>query len=260
MTGTRGLGGGKLERTRAVSSDGDLVGGYVHRRPPLLVDITNDLLKLLLSKDLRPGSRLPPERQLAKHFGVGRSIIREALKSLSLLGMIEVRQGDGNYVSRRDSELLPRLIEWGLLLDQKSTADLVECRYAIERVTVRLAAERRTEDDVARLAHLLEEMEQAPDAGRFMECDIAFHLAIASASKNEVLAGVLRSLQSLLRVWIVRAVEQAGETAMFTQQHRMIYTGIRNGDPEQAAEGMESHLGSAHEHLMRARTGQEAGR
>lgn len=243
-----------------MSSSGDFVGAEVRRMPPLLADVTNELLKLLLSQDLRVGSRLPSERQLAQHFGVGRSAIREALKSLSFLGMIEVRQGDGNYVSRKDSKLLPRLIEWGLLLDQRSTADLIECRHAVELITARLAAKRRTDDDVARMSVLLDDMEHAPDAHAFMEHDIAFHLAIAGASKNEVFAGVLRSVQSLLRVWIVRAVEEAGETAIFTEQHRKIFQGISDEDPEAAVEAMERHLGSAYEYLMRASAGQVSGR
>lgn len=248
------------EGSSALTSGGDFIGAEVPQSPPLLVDITNELLKLLLSQDLCAGSRLPSERQLAQHFGVGRSAIREALKSLSFLGMIEVRQGDGNYVSRKDSKLLPRLIEWGLLLDQRSTADLIECRHAVELITVRLAATRRTGDDLTRIGVLLDEMEMAPDPQTFMEHDIAFHLAIARASGNEVFAGVLRSVQSLLRVWIVRAVEEAGETAIFTEQHRKIFEGIRDEDPEAAVAAMEHHLGSAYEYLMRASPAHDAER
>ena len=113
------------------------------------------LLDYLLAGNVSPGTRLPSERQLAEELGVGRSVVREALKSLGLLGLVEVRQGDGTYLRRVESELLPRVIEWGLLLGERRTADLIEARQHLEVVTAQLAAARRDDDDVAALAAAL---------------------------------------------------------------------------------------------------------
>ncbi|MEV0354153.1 GntR family transcriptional regulator [Nonomuraea sp. NPDC050680] len=91
-----------------------------------MVDIARQLLSQLLSGHLAPGTRLPSERQLSETLGVGRSTVREALKALDVLGIIEVRQGDGTYLRQSTSSLLPSAIEWGLMLGQPQVLDLIE--------------------------------------------------------------------------------------------------------------------------------------
>lgn len=83
-------------------------------REGLPQEIARKLIDYILSGEVAPGTRMPSERQLASDLGVGRSAVREALKSLGLLGLVEVRQGDGTYLRKPDSDLLPRVIEWGL--------------------------------------------------------------------------------------------------------------------------------------------------
>src|SRR5687767_8674020 len=94
-------------------------------RDSVSMEVARRLLDYLLAGEMKTGMRLPPERKLAEALGVGRTVVREALKSLTLLGLIEVRQGDGNYVRATESSLLPQAIEWGLLLGAKRTRDLV---------------------------------------------------------------------------------------------------------------------------------------
>ena len=91
---------------------------------PLPAQVARLLLDYLLAGNVRPGTRLPSERRLAEELGVGRSVVREALKSLGLLGLVEVRQGDGTYLRRIESDLLPRVIEWGLLLGREGSDGL----------------------------------------------------------------------------------------------------------------------------------------
>src|SRR5262249_32776093 len=149
---------------------------------------------------------LPSERSLAEQLGVGRSVVREALKSLGLLGLIEVRQGDGTYVRQLESELLPKAIEWGLLLSESLTLDLVEARQHLEVITAQLAAARRDESDLAALKAALDGMRGEENIEAFVGYDIAFHLGVAEAARNSVLLGMLRNVQSLLRVWITRVI------------------------------------------------------
>src|SRR5271165_5773881 len=93
-------------------------------REPISAEIAKKLLDYLLSGVLVPGDRLPSERELSKAFGVGRSAIRDALKPLTLLGIIDVRQGDGTFLRATESEFLPKVIEWGLLLGERRAIDL----------------------------------------------------------------------------------------------------------------------------------------
>ena len=137
------------------------------RREPLAAEVARRLVDYLLVRRDRAGGRMPSERQLAEAFGVGRSAVREAIAALTLIGLIEVRHGDGTYLKRPDSPLLPQVVEWGLLLGEQRTIDLVEARQKIEVDIAGLAAQRRTDEDLADLARILGRMEwEAREARR----------------------------------------------------------------------------------------------
>ena len=167
--------------------------GPVTRQAGPTVEITRRLLDYLLSGQLTPGQKIPSERQLAEGLAVGRGALREAIKSLSLLGLLEQRIGDGTYLSRSSSDLLPQVIEWGLLLGEKRLDDLLEARYHLEVLLSGWAAQRRTEEQLARLRELVAEMHAAgsADLDSYVRADIAFHLQVAACSGNTVLADVL---------------------------------------------------------------------
>ncbi|MEN3284301.1 MAG: GntR family transcriptional regulator, transcriptional repressor for pyruvate dehydrogenase complex [Solirubrobacteraceae bacterium] len=227
----------------------------VPRREAASAEITRHLLDYLLSGDLAPGQRLPSERQLADALQVGRSAVREAIKSLSLLGLLDVRQGDGTYLSRTDSELLPRVIEWGLLLGERRVYDLMEARTHLEITLAGLAAERRQNAVVTRLRELLAEMESAVSIADYVQADIAFHLEIAQASGNEVLAGLVNSIKSLLRVWAERVLESAGETTTSLAMHVPIVDAIEGRDVEASRVAMAAHMDRASRRLRETLAG-----
>lgn len=124
-------------------------------------EVAKRLLDHLSAGDIKPGTRLPAERQLAEALGVARSSVRGALSALDVLGIIEIRPGSGSYVREGTSEFLPRAINWGLMLGQRRTQDLVEVRTYLEAVSARLAAERATDEDLERLAGHLQHMRAA---------------------------------------------------------------------------------------------------
>lgn len=188
---------------------------------------------------------MPSERQLAESFGVGRFVVREALKSLGLLGLLEVRQGDGTYVRSPDSSLLPRVVEWGLLVGEQRTSDLVETRQHLEPVTARLAAERRSRDQLAEIRTHLHGMRDAADNDVFVDADVAFHLSIAAATGNTVLSNMLGSIASLLNVWIRNVVEAAESTEPSYLEHVPIYEAIADRNPDGAAAAMRAHMDGA---------------
>lgn len=225
------------------------------RREPLATEIARRLVEYLLSGEVGPGERMPSERQLAQAFGVGRSAMREAIKSLSLIGLVEVRHGDGTYLRKTQGSLLPQVIEWGLLLGEPRTRDLVEARQKIESVIAALAADRRSEEDLAELRRLLGRMKElaasGDDVAAFVEADVGFHLRLANASRNTALHDVLAGVQALLRVWIGR-VFAAGHTDVSYREHVPILEAVERGDPAAAQAAMEAHMSSAAGRLERA--------
>ena len=222
------------------------------RQPPV-AEITRTLLDYLLSGEIEPGSRIPPERQLAEALGVGRSAVREAIKSLSLLGLLDVRQGDGTYLSRSGSDLLPQVIEWGLLLGEQRIFDLVEARAEIEVMVAGFAADRANEESIARLRERLEAMRGAgEDVSRYVEADVALHLEIATLTQNEIFISLVTSLRSLLGVWAKRVLEHAGETASSFAMHEPIVDAIARGDAEGARKAMRAHMDRADRRLRAA--------
>jgi GntR family transcriptional regulator, transcriptional repressor for pyruvate dehydrogenase complex len=225
----------------------------IEPREAPLAEITRKLLGYLLSGEIQPGTKIPGERHLAEALGVGRSSVREAIKSLSLLGLLDVRQGDGTYLSRSGSDLLPRVIEWGLLLDEPNVADLLEARSHIEVITAGLAAERGDERQIAELRERLEQMRAAgDDVDAYIDADIAFHLHVAQMSANMVYVSLVTSLRSLLRVWVGRVLHHAGETRHSLGLHKPLVEAIAAGDADAARKAMQAHMDSAHRRLRGA--------
>ena len=228
----------------------ELASMHEYRRDGISIEVSKRLLSYLLSGAVEPGDRLPSERQLAEVLGVGRSVVRESLKALTLLGLIDVRQGDGTYLRRPASDLVARSIEWGLLLGDQQIEQLAEARYHLEIVLVELATRRRDQADIAELARLLDAMDAAEpqSADRFIESDIAFHLAIARAAGNEPLAGVMSSIASLLDAWMhqVAATSPSHNPA---SEHQAIYEAIKAGDVERARAAMRMHIAAAYGRL-----------
>jgi GntR family transcriptional repressor for pyruvate dehydrogenase complex len=223
------------------------------RREPLAAEVARRLVDYLLSGGVEPGARMPSERQLAEAFGVGRSAVREAIAALSLIGLIEVRHGDGTYLKRPDSPLLPQVVEWGLLLGEQRTADLVEARQKIEVDIAGLAAERRTDDDLAVLSSLLSRMEWESRGGAetaaFVDADVEFHLRLAEAARNSALRDVLSSIQALLRAWIGRVIAEGYRDISYAE-HVPILDAVRARDARAAEEAMDAHMQSAARRLQ----------
>jgi GntR family transcriptional repressor for pyruvate dehydrogenase complex len=218
-------------------------------RETLVSEITRKLLEYLLSGDVQPGDRLPSERNLSETLGVGRSVVREALKSLTVLGLIDVRQGDGTYLKRTDSELLPQAIEWGLLLGARQMTDLIEARHLLEVLLAGLAAERRDDASLERLRHWAGIMERTKDPEEFVAADIAFHLEVAAAAKNESLLQIMKSIRSLLQVWISRVIHTAGSAGPTWGEHAAVLLAVEERDPVAARAAMEAHMEGATQRL-----------
>lgn len=215
------------------------------------VAVAREMIRWLTqSGEVTVGQRLPSERELAAAFRVGRSAVREALKSLSLLGLVEIRQGAGTYVTTHTSDLLPKVIEWGLILDEERVHELIEARQVLEVSLAELAASRRTEEELGEIRAAFAAMDAAKgDVDRWVAADVEFHLVIARAAHNDVLGDLLVRLRDLLRMWIRRASQLNTDFDQKLSDHEAVLRSIEAGDAKGAGEAMGRHMAGAYARL-----------
>lgn len=215
-------------------------------------EVARRLLAYITSGNLEPGTRLPPERQLATSLGVGRSAVREALAALDILGIVNIRPGSGTYLRGTASELLPETLSWGLMLSEDRTHDLIEVRHTLEVRAARLAANRSTPENIERLGRCVQNMEEnLGELQDFVEADLMFHVEVGEASGNQVLRDLLQSVRAMLRVWADRVLRDPEDAKIAFEQHSAVYAAIRSGDVEAAGNAMDSHMVTAGERLLR---------
>jgi len=183
---------------------------------------------------LGPGSRLPAEGELAKMLGVSRSSVREAVKALVHARVLDVRQGDGTYVT----SLEPRLLLDGLslaveLIQDDQLLEVMEVRRLLEPGATALAAARISPADLEVLRDRLDLMRAcASDAEKLVEHDASFHDCVMAATGNQTLEAVLRGLSTgTMRARIWRAAVDSGASAKTVEQHEEIYRALALGDP-----------------------------
>jgi GntR family transcriptional regulator, transcriptional repressor for pyruvate dehydrogenase complex len=223
----------------------DLEPVDLRAREPISSEITRRLIEYLISGEIQPGERLPSERKLAESLGVGRSHVRQAIKSLAVLGLIDVRQGDGTYLKRTDSPLLPLAIEWGLLLGAKRTRDLIEARHKLEVLLAGLAAERHTAEQLVEMHRLLAVMERSAGTDEFVDADVALHLQITQAAANQSMLQIMRGIRTLLEVWVYRVAHTPGTAPPTWAEHAAVVHAIERRDPTAARAAMEEHMAGA---------------
>jgi GntR family transcriptional repressor for pyruvate dehydrogenase complex len=219
-------------------------------RESVTAEVSRRLLSYLLSGAVKPGGRLPSERKLAEALGVGRTNTREALKSLHLLGILRVRPGDATYLRTTESELLPKVIEWGLLLGEQRAFDVIEARQHLETILAGLAAERRTQEDLAVMRRAYQAMDEAAgDLEALIAADVAFHTRMWEAAGNSVLLEAMTSIRSLQRVWIARTNQPEPDAHRTASEHAAVLEAIERGDAQAAREAMAKDMAVAAERL-----------
>jgi DNA-binding FadR family transcriptional regulator/uncharacterized protein YgbK (DUF1537 family) len=229
----------------------------IEKKDSIVVEITQKLMEYLLSGNIKAGEKLPSERNLSEALGVGRSSLREALKALTLLGLLDVRTGNGTYLKKAESSLLPQIIEWGLLLGEKRTTDLIEARPFIDISIAKLAAQKRSSRDIEELRVIMDQLKFAKDNHNYVEADVSFHMKLAEIARNTVLRDILASIQSLLKTWILTVIESVGSTDFSYEEHYNIFKAVECGDVEGASIAMGKHTESATQRLKSALAGIE---
>lgn len=215
--------------------------------------VAGRMLELFTGGDLEPGTRLPPERQLATALGVGRSAVREALAALEILGIVDVRPGSGTYLRGSASELLPQTLSWGLMIGERSTDQLMELRAGLESYCARLAAERISAEQIAALRESIEGMREGfEDLDTFVAADAAFHAVLGEAAGNPIVTDLLAVSRQLLRVYNDRSVHEPEDMRTALEEHSAILEALEAHDGDRAASAMIAHMATARARLLRA--------
>jgi DNA-binding FadR family transcriptional regulator len=211
-------------------------------------DGISQLKSMILSGELTAGQRLPPERELAELLGVSRPTLREAVRALISLNILESRHGHGTYVTSLDPALLAQPIDFILQLHAGSLAQLVEARKIIEPPLTRLATERATPEQLAALEALLRSRQaaddpSAPDWKRSAEIDIEFHRVIAEMSGNLVLATFLNSIKALSRASRAQSQQHfSHDPGVGARDLSEILAAMQARDPDAAESAMQKHM------------------
>jgi GntR family transcriptional repressor for pyruvate dehydrogenase complex len=206
---------------------------------------------MIVSGTLRAGDRLPKEADLAADLGLSRSSLREAVKALSLVNILDVRRGDGTYVTSLEPPVLLEVLSF--IVDfhrDTSVLEFLRVRRILEPAATAMAAERITPEDSDGLRELLDSLGPAPDAEELVANDLEFHRRIAACSGNSVLYSLLETLSrptTRARVW--RGLTQPDAIARTLAEHRAILDALTSHDPEVARSWSTVHIASVEQWL-----------
>ncbi|CAM4198783.1 FadR/GntR family transcriptional regulator [Zobellia nedashkovskayae] len=213
--------------------------------------IISKIRDLIIYKNLEPGDKLPAERVLSEKFDVSRTSVREAIQKLEFYGILNSKPQSGTFISNIGQIAMNGMIDDILSLEEQDFVSLVETRILLELKTVKLAAIRRTDEDLERIKFALDAYNKKMISGEdCLEEDLLFHLAVASASKNST----INTLMLLITPEIIVAYDKdrvcEGDVALSEiKKHEDIYSAILNQDPKLAKEKMKAHFSKLYDYI-----------
>jgi len=212
-------------------------------------NVTNQLIlrfqQMLSDGILTPGTKLPPERELATHFNVARSSLRQALKVLEIMGVITQKIGDGSYLNQDASSVLRVPMEFLFLLDDTSIEELAELRFIIEPALAAKAAERATSSDIKLLRQSITDLENSEgDRVKMVASDLLFHRTIFQASGNRLTGRLFHTIHRAM-LDMINVTSQLVDLAHTVAFHKPILKAIERRDPELASRLMREHIEDA---------------
>ncbi len=230
----------------------------IKENPIKKISISESVLKtiveLIRNGDLKPGDKLPSIQLFSEKLQVGASSVREALKQLQVMGVIEIKQGEGTFIKEKvGMDSLSNYLGYLLDLKKQDILHLMEVRKIVERGAVALAAERASEDEINRLGNIIQRMREIIDEPtEFAEENVKFHLAITEASKNPILSLIFNSVYDLFmkeqRV-VAKILDLKYESI---ESHINIWTAIKNHNVNKAIKEMEKHLNHVQKAILKS--------
>ena len=217
--------------------------GYKLQKINYYEQIADKLETSILEDTLPENGKLPSETELAKRFNVSRTILRESLKILKERGLVQMKTGDGSYVTRPEASTISGVLNRFIKLDGIKDEDIYVIRYSLELSAVRIAAEKASDAELDAMETLIGKMEKHKKETELrVQLDCDFHIAIARASKNALLAVFIESMTEVLRKVIRRGVLLPGKNEDGIIRHRRILAALRKRDPVLAEKAMKEHL------------------
>ena len=214
--------------------------------------VAEQIRRLISSGALKPGDLLPPERELAAKLGVGRSSIRDAVRTLEVMGILEPRQGHGTVVRDLSADALVVPLSLVLTRKRELVTELLDVRRMIEPGLAARAAKNATAEEIAKMGEILERHEAKLRRGeQAIDEDSDFHYTMALASRNSVVLRVLDVLMDLLRESRSRSLQVPGRPKRSFEGHRRILRAIQRHDARAAEAAVRQHLGEIEEVVMR---------
>ncbi|SFL88651.1 GntR family transcriptional regulator, transcriptional repressor for pyruvate dehydrogenase complex [Desulfomicrobium norvegicum] len=227
------------------------------RQKRIYEEITTRLQTMVQNDDLKPGDRLPPERQLAIMFGVSRNSVREAIKSLEQHGVLISKPGAGTYIAENSQANLAMAMGDAFARERHRLDDIFELRLLLEPQIAHLAAQRITKKELQKMQSLISAYtKNMRDGLPVYFYDQAFHDAIAAATGNQSITLLMDQMHELLRESRDEALQSSVRSAKSLEDHQKILEALSMRDPERAREAMTDHLKHTREIVFTSTTGE----
>lgn len=206
-------------------------------------NIVEQIKKMVMQGRLKTGDRLPSERELAENLKVSRTSVREALRILESIGLIDCRSGEGNFIKDVNIDSLANSVVLGIPFQKGTSLELFEARKIIEPGIVRLAAERVTDEDILNMESILERQKSLVEEGKSI-CDIddEFHRSIAEASRNKMVVKIINTLIELEAETNESSMKIKERPRQSLKSHANIVKYLKTGEKEKARKAMLTHL------------------
>jgi GntR family transcriptional repressor for pyruvate dehydrogenase complex len=224
-------------------------------------DIVKQIRALIEKGKLKKGDQLPTERELTDTFKVSRATVREAIRTLESMRLVESRQGDGTYVLASSEEALVQPLAASLLHEKDDLADIFFIRKIIEPVVAQLATEHATREEINELEEILKKQERDFSSGvNIVETDSAFHTSLARMAKNRVVERLLLAIVDLLAQTREGYLQNDERACGSLRGHEEVLAAIRSGDGNAAKLAMRRHLESVESILFRKKLKKQDGK
>lgn len=208
--------------------------------------VVQQIKQMIIDGILKKGDKLPTERELSEQLQVSRASIREAIKSLEVIGLLEARQGAGNYIKESFDQVLFEPMSMIFMLESRNPNEIVELREAMELEAAALAAKNIDNVELEEIRLLVDKIKNSEDEEITAAYDKNFHYAIAKASKNVLIMSVLNVISSLIDEVIIgsrkKILSVQANKEKLNNQHELIYYALKNGDASEAYEAMKGHF------------------
>lgn len=213
------------------------------RQKPIFQEIITQIEEMIVSGNLKAGDLLPPERQLAEIMGVNRHTVREALKVLEYMGVVNGKTGIGTIINNVGQDFLVHQIAMARKFSPREFLfELMELRNVLEPSIAALAAERATAEELAEMAEAMNGFESDLKSGQLTDADMRLHLALAKATHNSTFVRLTEPILSMQSEYRERGLKVKGRRGEVFKEHKMIYEAVRRRKPAEAREAMAYHL------------------